>query len=66
VDQAKLEDQSLHDAGNGRAMCLFDPRLFLSSSHGLIHLNLFARRDLIELIKPPPDPDIASPQLGLI
>jgi putative transposase len=32
----------------------------------LIHLNLFARRDLIELFKPPPDPDIASPQLGLI
>ena len=32
----------------------------------LIHLNIFARRDLIELFKPPPDPDIASPQLGLI
>ncbi len=32
----------------------------------LIHLNLFARRDLIELFKPPPDPNIASPQLGLI
>ena len=32
----------------------------------LIHLNLFARRDLIELFKPPPDPPITSPQLGLI
>ena len=32
----------------------------------LIHLNLFARRDLIELFKPPPDPKIKSPQLGLI
>lgn len=32
----------------------------------LIHLNLFARRDLIQLFKPPPDHNIASPQLGLI
>jgi len=32
----------------------------------LIHLNLFARRDLVQLFKPPPDPDITSPQLGLI
>lgn len=32
----------------------------------LIHLNLFARRGLIELFKPPPDHHIASPQLGLI
>jgi len=32
----------------------------------LIHLNLFARRDLIELFKPPPDPINRSPQLGLI
>jgi len=32
----------------------------------LIHLNLFARRDLIELFKPPPDPIYRSPQLGLI
>ncbi len=32
----------------------------------LIHLNLFARRDLIQLFKPPPDPGIVSPQLGLI
>ena len=32
----------------------------------LIHLNLFARRGLIELFKPPPDPDITAPQLGLI
>ena len=32
----------------------------------LIHLNLFARRDLIELFKPPPDPIYQSPQLGLI
>jgi putative transposase len=32
----------------------------------LIHLNLFARRDLIELFKPPPDLIYRSPQLGLI
>ena len=32
----------------------------------LIHLNLFARRDLIALFKPPPKPNITSPQLGLI
>ncbi len=32
----------------------------------LIHLNLFTRRDLIELFKPPPDPNYRSPQLGLI
>ena len=32
----------------------------------LIHLNLFARRGLIELFKPPPDPDITAPQPGLI
>jgi IS4 transposase len=32
----------------------------------LIHLNLFARRSLIELFKPPPDLDRATPQLGLI
>lgn len=32
----------------------------------LIHLNLFARRDLIELFKPPPDPVYHSPQMGLI
>ncbi len=32
----------------------------------LIHLNLFSRRDLIELFKPPPDPIYRSPQLGLI
>jgi len=32
----------------------------------LIHLNLFTRRDLIELFKPPPDPAKTSPQLGLI
>lgn len=32
----------------------------------LIHLNLFARRDLIELFKPPPDREIISPQLVLL
>lgn len=32
----------------------------------LIHLNLFAKRDLIQLFKPPPDREIVSPQLGLI
>ncbi len=32
----------------------------------LIHLNLFARRDLIELFKPPPDPFLTSPQLALL
>ena len=32
----------------------------------LIHINLFAKRDLIELFKPPPEPVIASPQLGLL
>jgi len=32
----------------------------------LIHLNLFTRRDLIGLFKPPPDPIDRSPQLGLI
>jgi len=32
----------------------------------LIHLNLFTRRDLIELFKPPPDPINRSLQLGLI
>ena len=32
----------------------------------LIHLNLFARRDLIALFKPPPKPNITSPQLALI
>lgn len=32
----------------------------------LIHLNLFARRDLIGLFKPPPDREIISPQLALL
>lgn len=32
----------------------------------LMHLNIFAKRDLIELFKPPPNPAIASPQLGLL
>jgi len=32
----------------------------------LIHLNLFARRDLIQLFKPPPEVVGASPQLGLL
>lgn len=32
----------------------------------LIHLNLFARRALIELFRPPPDPLVASPQLALL
>lgn len=32
----------------------------------LIHLNLFARRDLIQLFRPPPDRLSTSPQLGLI
>lgn len=32
----------------------------------LIHLNLFAKRDLIQLFKPPPDQTIASPQMGLL
>lgn len=38
----------------------------LQQINRLIHLNLFARRGLIELFKPPPDPGIATPQLGLI
>lgn len=32
----------------------------------LVHLNLFARRDLIQLFKPPPDRLNTSPQLGLL
>lgn len=32
----------------------------------LVHLNLFARRDLIQLFKPPPDRLSTSPQLGLL
>ena len=32
----------------------------------LIHLNLFAKRDLIQLFKPPPEAISASPQLRLI
>ena len=32
----------------------------------LIHLNLFTRRDLVELFTPPPDQNIATPQLGLL
>ncbi|MBQ0808576.1 MAG: IS4 family transposase [Porticoccus sp.] len=32
----------------------------------LIHLNLFAKRGLIELFKPPPDREIISPQMGLL
>jgi putative transposase len=32
----------------------------------LIHLNLFAKRDLIQLFKPPPDQNIESPQLALL
>ena len=32
----------------------------------LIHTNLFAKRDLILLFKPPPEPTITSPQLRLI
>jgi putative transposase len=32
----------------------------------LVNPNLFTRRNLIQLFKPPPDPNIASPQLGLI
>ena len=32
----------------------------------LMHLNIFAKYDLIELFKPPPNPAIASPQLGLL
>jgi putative transposase len=32
----------------------------------LIHLNVFARRDLLQLFKPPPDSAMATPQLGLI
>lgn len=32
----------------------------------LIHLNLFARRGLIELFRPPPDLGITTPQMGLI
>ena len=32
----------------------------------LIHLNLFAKRSLIELFKPPPDPTTHSPQMALL
>ncbi|MEJ1421460.1 MAG: transposase, partial [Candidatus Sedimenticola sp. (ex Thyasira tokunagai)] len=32
----------------------------------LIHLNLFAKRDLIQLFKPPPELSEASPQLRLV
>jgi putative transposase len=32
----------------------------------LIHLNLFAKRDLVELFKPPPEQENLSPQLGLL
>lgn len=32
----------------------------------LIHLNVFAKRDLLQLFKPPPEPAMATPQLGLI
>ena len=32
----------------------------------LIHLNVFARRHLIELFKPPPDRVIRSPQMSLL
>lgn len=32
----------------------------------LIHLNLFTRRDLIALSKPPPDQDSNSPQMKLL
>ena len=32
----------------------------------LLNPNLFARRNLIQLFKPPPEPNITSPQLGLI
>jgi putative transposase len=32
----------------------------------LIHVNLFARRDLMALLKPPPEPDIPSQQWVLI
>ena len=32
----------------------------------LIHLNVFAKRDLIELFKPPPDRTIRSPQMRLL
>jgi len=32
----------------------------------LIHLNLFARRDLIAQFKPPPNTEVLSPQMGLI
>lgn len=32
----------------------------------LIHLNLFAKRDLIQLFKPPPDREMASPQMELL
>ncbi len=31
----------------------------------LIHVNLFAKRDLIQLFKPPPEEIIESPQMGL-
>jgi len=32
----------------------------------LIHINLFARRDLMALFKPPPDPVVITPQLALV
>jgi putative transposase len=32
----------------------------------LLHLNLFARRDLMQLFKPPPDQAVISPQLALM
>ena len=32
----------------------------------IIHINLFARRDLMALFKPPPDPVLTTPQLALL
>ena len=32
----------------------------------LIHTNLFAKRSLIELFRPPPDDDISSPQMSFL
>ena len=46
----------------------FQPKISqsLQQMSRLIHVNLFAKRDLIQLFKPPPDREIISPQLGLI
>lgn len=58
------------------ALCVYLTLAYLKFQSGItqslqqmsriIHTNLFARRDLMQLFKPPPDQLIVSPQLGLI